>query len=87
MPNNGGYGRKTGRALHGLVEDTDVPWHRVINARGQISLDPGTHQVSLLREEGVDVNTQGRVDLKRFQWPGLDWPEVEALRRSWRATE
>ena len=82
-----GAARTVGWALHGLVEGTDVPWHRVINARGQISLDPGTHQISLLQEEGVDVNTQGRVDLKRFQWPGLDWPEVEALRRSWRTSQ
>ena len=74
-----------GWALHGLVEGTDVPWHRVINARGQISLEPGTRQISLLREEGVIVNTQGQVDMKSFQWPGLDWPEIEELRRSWHA--
>ena len=73
-----GAARTVGWALHGLVEGTDVPWHRVINARGQISLEPGTRQVLLLREEGVIVNAQGQVDMKRFQWPGLDWPEIEA---------
>jgi methylated-DNA-protein-cysteine methyltransferase-like protein len=75
--------RTVGWALHSLVEGTKVPWHRVINARGQISLNPGTRQVSLLRQEGVNVNAQGKVDLKRFQWPGLEWPEVEALRHRW----
>ena len=78
-----GAARTVGWALHGLTEGTDVPWHRVINARGQISLDPGTRQSDLLREEGVRVNAQGRIDLKEFQWQGLDWPEVEALRQTW----
>lgn len=78
-----GAARMVGWALHGLAEGTDVPWHRVINARGQISLDPGTRQASLLRQEGLLVSAEGRIDLKRFQWPGLDWPEVEALRHRW----
>ena len=80
-----GAARTVGWALHGLTEGADVPWHRVINARGQVSLDPGTRQISLLRKEGVRVNAQGRIDMKEFQWQGLDWPEVEALRRMWRA--
>jgi methylated-DNA-protein-cysteine methyltransferase-like protein len=78
-----GAARTVGWALHSLVEGTEVPWHRVINARGRISLHPGMRQVSLLRQEGVIVNPQGKVDLKRFQWPGLDWPEIEALRHRW----
>ena len=78
-----GAARTVGWALHGLTEGTDVPWHRVINARGQISLDPGTRQTALLKEEGIRVNANGRVDMKRFQWPGLDWPEIEALRHKW----
>jgi methylated-DNA-protein-cysteine methyltransferase-like protein len=79
-----GAARTVGWALHGLTEGTDVPWHRVINARGQISLDPGTHQISCLREEGVVINAQGQIDMTRFQWPGLDWPEIEDLRATWR---
>ena len=82
-----GAARTVGWALHGLCEGTDVPWQRVINARGQISLDPDTRQISLLREEGVVVNAQGQIDLNRYQWPGLDWPEVEELRRSWHTNE
>jgi methylated-DNA-protein-cysteine methyltransferase-like protein len=69
--------------LHGLTKGSDVPWHRVINARGQISLNPGTEQRALLQKEGIAVNKQGKIDMKRYQWAGLDWPEIEALRHSW----
>jgi methylated-DNA-protein-cysteine methyltransferase-like protein len=79
-----GAARTVGWALCSLAEGTDVPWQRVINARGQISLHPGTRQIALLQAEGVAVNAQGKVDLKRHQWCGLDWPEIEDLRRSWR---
>ena len=34
-----GHARLVGYALHNLPDDTDVPWHRVVNARGGISLD------------------------------------------------
>jgi methylated-DNA-protein-cysteine methyltransferase-like protein len=79
--------RTVGWALHGLTKESDVPWHRVINARGQISLNPGTEQRILLREEGIAVNEQGKVDMKQYHWPGLDWPEVEALRHSWHTNQ
>jgi len=82
-----GAARTVGWALHGLTEESGVPWHRVINARGQISLHPGTQQIVLLQEEGVRVDDQNRVELKRYQWPGLDWPEVEALRYHWHAQQ
>lgn len=53
----------------------DVPWHRVVNARGEISPRPGMDlQRALLEEEGVTFNTQGRLDLKRYRWepdPGM----------------
>ncbi len=49
----------------------DVPWQRVINSEGKISPRPGAeHQRQLLEAEGVDFDAKGRVDLKRFGWPG-----------------
>jgi len=67
-----GHARQVGYALHALSEDDDVPWHRVINARGEVSLrgEPGMDQVQrvLLEGEGVDFDDRGRVDLKRGQW-------------------
>ena len=59
--------RWVGGAMAACPED--VPWQRVINAQGEISLRPGAEeQRQLLEEEGVVFNERGRVDLKRFGW-------------------
>ena len=51
-----------------------IPWHRVINAQGSISLRGGgggaSRQSAALRREGVRVRTGGRVDLGRYLWRG-----------------
>lgn len=66
-----GHARQVGYALHALDDDT-VPWHRVINAQGRVSLraEPGFEgfQQHLLEEEGVAFNDRGAVDLKRYRW-------------------
>ncbi len=47
----------------------DVPWHRVINAKGQISLRENAGlQRRLLEAEGVVFNKNQKVDMKRFGW-------------------
>jgi methylated-DNA-protein-cysteine methyltransferase-like protein len=49
----------------------DVPWWRVVNARGEISLrgGHGPHiQRVLLEEEGIRFSPQGRVNLANYQW-------------------
>lgn len=54
----------------------DVPWQRVINSQGKLSLRPGAEkQRELLEEEGVIFNEKGRVDFKKFGWQGppADW--------------
>lgn len=51
----------------------DVPWQRVINAQGKISLKRGSgesEQRSLLEGEGVVFDERHRVNLKRFGWEG-----------------
>ena len=56
----------------------DVPWQRVINAQGKISLRDGSNtQRSLLEAEGVAFDDRDRVDFKRFGWEG---PPAEWLR-------
>ncbi|MEX2525089.1 MAG: MGMT family protein [Gammaproteobacteria bacterium] len=68
------HARQVGYALAALRgrDNPDVPWHRVINARGEISsrFDAGSedYQRILLEDEGVVFDESGRVSLKRFQW-------------------
>lgn len=66
-----GHARQVGYALHASAGD-DVPWHRVINGKGEISRrsEPGPEPLQrvMLEDEGVVFDTRGRVDLKRFQW-------------------
>ena len=67
-----GHARQVGYALHALKEGSDVPWHRVINAKGEVSLrtEAGwdNFQRHLLEEEGVAFDDRGRVDLERERW-------------------
>jgi methylated-DNA-protein-cysteine methyltransferase-like protein len=67
-----GHARQVGYALHALSEHHDVPWHRVINAQGRISLraERGHDdlQRQLLEAEGVVFDSNGRVSLSEFGW-------------------
>ncbi|HSY48690.1 MAG TPA: MGMT family protein [Thermoanaerobaculia bacterium] len=67
-----GHARQVGYALHALPEGIDVPWHRVINARGEISPrsagDSHELQRMLLEAEGVEFSLDGRVALRRYRW-------------------
>jgi methylated-DNA-protein-cysteine methyltransferase-like protein len=70
-----GAARQVGWALAALTQESDVPWHRVINARGEISPRGGPEivdlQRALLESEGVEFNARGRVDLDCYVWvPG-----------------
>jgi methylated-DNA-protein-cysteine methyltransferase-like protein len=64
--------RLVGYALHTLPADSDVPWHRVVNAAGRISprgnaLGHDELQAHLLRREGVRF-VAGAIPLARFRW-------------------
>jgi methylated-DNA-protein-cysteine methyltransferase-like protein len=58
--------------LHALPDGTAVPWHRVVNADGEISLRsmPGSELVQrgLLEREGIRLDPRGRVPLARVRW-------------------
>jgi methylated-DNA-protein-cysteine methyltransferase-like protein len=62
--------RQVGYALHALPEHTAVPWHRVVNVRGAISLRGGgdATQRILLEREGVAFGAGGRIDLAVHGW-------------------
>lgn len=71
--------RMVGYALAALPAASDVPWQRVINAQGKISLRANSAennlQRQLLEEEGVYFNAQNRLDFRQYRWPGpeLGW--------------
>ena len=63
--------RQVGYALHALSGGSTLPWHRVINRTGHISLSPeagGLEQRFRLLEEGIMVDAAGRIALGRHQW-------------------
>lgn len=63
--------RQVARVLHSSSAKDRLPWQRVINSRGGISLAKGRgfeEQKRLLRGEGVRVDRLGRIDLDVFQW-------------------
>ena len=64
--------RQVGYALSALDEDTCIPWHRVINAKGQISSrwDPVLEedQRHRLEAEGVEFDNSNKVLLSRYRW-------------------
>lgn len=69
-----GYARQVGYALYRLLDrDTDVPWQRVVNAKGQISYSPLRYgsddlQRVLLEAEGIRFDARGHIDLDVFGW-------------------
>jgi methylated-DNA-protein-cysteine methyltransferase-like protein len=67
-----GQARLVGYSMHALPAGSDVPWHRVVNAAGKISIrsDGLGHdqlQAQLLRREGVRF-LAGTVPLARYRW-------------------
>jgi len=66
------HARQVGYALAALPEEQQVPWHRVVNAKGEISSRAKAgyedYQRILLEEEGVEFNPAGRVYLTQFLW-------------------
>ncbi|HEY6139053.1 MAG TPA: MGMT family protein [Thermoanaerobaculia bacterium] len=65
-----GHARQVGYALHALPAGSGVPWHRVVNARGEISPrsagDSHELQRMLLEAEGVKFDGKGRVQRRYF---------------------
>jgi methylated-DNA-protein-cysteine methyltransferase-like protein len=49
------------------VPGVEVPWQRIINARGEISTH-GNRQRELLEAEGVQFDSFGRIDLQQYGW-------------------
>lgn len=69
-----GKARLVGYAMFQVdTTSNDIPWHRVINAKGEISYsnlrEGGDHiQKQLLEEEGIEFNSAGKVNLSEYRW-------------------
>ncbi len=71
--------RQVGTALRNTPDNFKLPWQRVINAQGRISLrlkdwqsGGDDYQKVLLENEGVAISAEGKIDLKRFRWQPAD---------------
>ncbi len=69
-----GKARLVGYALYRVdISLSDVPWHRVVNAKGEISHSPLRHgtdyrQQLLLEEEGIKFTLDGKINLREYLW-------------------
>ncbi|MEK3733696.1 MULTISPECIES: MGMT family protein [Paenibacillus] len=70
--------RQVVRILHSMSRAHQLPWHRVVNAKGEIALqEPESKlmQELFLREEGIELTADGRIDLGKYRHePGFDDP-------------
>ena len=74
--------RTVGWAMHSIPKGMDVPWWRVINSKGRVSLSGergARRQRELLEAEGVEFDERGSVDWDRFGWEGLSLSELKEL--------
>ncbi|MBF2087512.1 MAG: methylated-DNA--[protein]-cysteine S-methyltransferase [Synechococcales cyanobacterium K44_A2020_017] len=65
--------RLVGYALYRVAIASDIPWHRVINAKGAVSESPfrqgsDQRQRSLLEQEGIEFSKAGIINLRRYRW-------------------
>lgn len=79
LANMPGQARLVGYALYRVTPDQAVPWHRVINAKGEISESPFRHgddhlQRALLEQEGIQFSSAGKISLQEYRWQPQDLP-------------
>ena len=63
--------RQVARILHTCSRTEKLPWHRVVNREGRISLKPFQgyeEQKMLLEDEGIEFDVTGKIDLDQYQW-------------------
>lgn len=66
--------RMVGYAMAALDGNVEVPWQRVVNAQGKISPRADSYSTEAQRqrllEEGIVFEATGRINLRRYRWPG-----------------
>ena len=65
--------RQVAYILHSVSGKEGLPWFRVINSKGQISLKGKGYQEQkkLLKKEGVKFDKADKIDLKKYLWQPL----------------
>ncbi|WP_313583551.1 MGMT family protein [Lacrimispora sp.] len=61
--------RQVVRILHSMSEKYNLPWHRIINSKGKISITDKRYadiQRELLRSEGIEVTEDGYIDISAY---------------------
>ena len=80
--------RQVGMVLSGLPEGTTLPWHRVVNTRGYVPSRGrwwgAFEQIGRLRDEGIEVDDLGNLDLGRFLWMASPKTRNIGLPSTWR---
>tara|TARA_Y100001978_G_scaffold114337_1_gene101917 strand:+ start:268 stop:633 length:366 start_codon:yes stop_codon:yes gene_type:complete len=74
-----GRARQVGWALRRLKLPSTIPWHRVINAKGEVTMSfsrNGTDwiQKELLINEGIKFNSKMKIDIKKYLWRAKELP-------------
>ena len=78
-----GYALNALRDKQGDPAYQNVHWQRVVNSQGRISIGSrdvtANRQAVLLREEGVEVNDQLKINLDVYLWEGLHLVEIDDI--------
>ena len=79
------HARQVGYALRNTPDSLLLPWHRVVNAQGKVSMRsrPGCDdfQYVLLEGEGIEFGLQGKISLKRYQWNPYRSPPATKVKK------
>ena len=69
--------RQVVRVLHSMSKKYDLPWHRVLNVKGEISMGDEEFfitQKTLLEQEGIVFNGENKVDMEMYRYqPDDEW--------------
>ena len=63
--------RQISRILHSMSKKYDLPWHRIVNSKGKISLKQSRGyelQKALLESEGIKFSKTDTIDLRLYSW-------------------
>jgi len=74
--------RQVSWILHSSTKKHALPWHRVINSKGEISMsriDDKEYQKALLEQEGISFEKNYKLNLKKYLW---DIKSIEVIEKN-----